>query len=142
MRRKKRKLSCTVVNHKMPASAFHPGFEIPKDIAAKLFPDQRISILKFLQHPFPIISTGTLVDISVAAFFSKAEPDVVSSPDQIVKIPTPSIETITALGKACKSEDTDFRSIVCPHTPSGARKHLPIWIITYWIEVVEICTNW
>ena len=120
----------------------HPGLKIPGDLSAALLPDPRISILDLLKYPFPTISVATPKTPTLELFISQAEPDSIEQLDEAVRrIPIPPVAVVLALGKACKA-GLGFRSVACPHAPWIKESNLPIWVITYWTEVVTICGKW
>jgi hypothetical protein len=123
----------------------HPSLEIPEDIESQILPDQRISVLDFLKYPFPFTSTFSPNSPSAESLLSKEEPDLLCSDqlnDLVRKTPIPPVATVTVLGKFCKGGLQGFKSVVCRHAQAARVEHLPLWLITYWTEVVELHVKW
>ena len=60
----------------------------------------------------------------------------------MMKIPIPPTETMASLVAGCKAAlSAGTRSVACPHSPSVSEKFLPMWVIPYWAEVVELRTG-
>ena len=115
----------------------HPLFEIPADAQRRILPDETLSILEFLQFLLPNIS-GAAPQQRASAFWSHHEPNV-RGIEEIRKILLPPAETLAELVKAGKTAvSSSTKSIRCPHMPSGSGRNLPMWIITYWAEVLEL----
>jgi hypothetical protein len=59
--------------------------------------------------------------------------------ETIPKIPIPPASIVAELATACKEAiQSGVQSVQCLHMPSASTWHLPIWIITYWSEVLEL----
>jgi hypothetical protein len=118
----------------------HPSLEIPAEIQAEAFPDATISVLDFLQFPLPVIS-GTTPRYKASEFFTNHQPTTRDF-RIIQKIPVPPARTVTDLVAACKvAVQSGMQSVQCQHAPSASRKSLPMWVIPYWAEVLELRTT-
>src|ERR1700728_10241 len=118
----------------------HPALDIPPNLERVLFPNSTLSVAQFLQFPLPPISTSSTVHLP-AAFFSRHGPTV-DDVGLISKIPVPTAETVKELHLACKSAvSMGNMSVVCPHTALASEKRVPLWIITYWTEVINLRTT-
>jgi hypothetical protein len=118
-----------------------PELIIPNKIQEQLLPDHKLSILEFLEFPLPTISIGHPDSHLPSSFFSKKFPTVTDH-NVIQTIPTPSLVTVKALGQAYK-DVSGFKSIACPHLKkTAAERYLPLWVITYWMEVIELRLTW
>ena len=123
----------------------HPLLEIPSQIQRQVLPDTSLSVLDFLKFPLPIIS-GAAPQHTTSQFISNHAPtteDVIT----IQKIPIPPAKTITDLVVAFKAAVlSGARSVKCQHAPSTSEQNLPIWVIIYWAEVLELrstfCKAW
>jgi hypothetical protein len=124
-------LSSTILHY------IHLGLEIPSAIQKVLFPSPALSVAQFLQFPLPPCSL-TPVSYQPSAFFSCHAPTV-EDVSLISKIPVPSVEMVKELHLVCKTTRTSgYPSVVCPHAPLGSNKYFPLWIITYWTEVINL----
>jgi hypothetical protein len=111
----------------------HPAFEIPMAFQATLFPNASLSVLEFLQFPLSVISgaapqhDATVEDINII---------------QTITIPLAAIidDLVAASKQAVISRS---KSVKCLHSPSASSYHFPMWIITYWVEVLKLhITSW
>ena len=135
---------CVFLNSfSMLSPSFHyikPLLDIPAHAQKKLFPDASISVLDFLKFSLPIISRATSHQKALT-FFSTDDPNV-HDITEIQNIPIPPTGIVAGLVEACT---TAFllgnKSIKCSHLPSGSGQNLPVWIITYWAEVLELRTT-
>ena len=115
----------------------HPALEIPPNLQKVLFPNPALSVTQFLQFPLPPISPFSAGHLP-AAFFSRHAPTV-DNIGLISKIPVPTAETLEELRQVCKTATSlGSTSVVCPHTALAIGKHVPLWIITYWTEVLNL----
>jgi hypothetical protein len=118
-----------------PPNAIHLSLQIPAAAQQVLLPKPHLSVLQFLQFPLPGITLRT--EHKAAAFFSSREPTT----DDLLhlsKIPTPSAEVVEALHTTCKDAITNgATSIECHHIMHPTPR-LPLWIITYWTEVISL----
>jgi hypothetical protein len=116
----------------------HPALEIPPAIQKMLFPNPTLSVAQFLQFPLPPISPFSDGHLP-AGFFSRHMPTV-DDISLISKIPVPAAERVEELREACKSAASmGWTSMVCPHTAMASGMCVPLWIITYWTEVINLC---
>lgn len=107
----------------------------------QLLPDPALSVLEFLKFPFPVVS-GTTSCHQISDFFSTNELTIVDE-GIIQKTPTPSAEIVRDLGKICKMPTLlGAQSIICLHLSSIKGECLPLWVITFWTEVVELHSIW
>ena len=114
----------------------HPLLAIPITVQAEIFPDKSLSVLAFLEFPFPTISV-TVARQNTSEFFSRNYPNIEATKD-IQNVPIPSAQTLTDLVATCTPAAlSGMTSIKCLHVPSGSKKMLPIWAITYWAEVLS-----
>jgi hypothetical protein len=64
----------------------------------------------------------------------------------ISKIPVPCPTIVAELVEACKATITSGHlSVSCPHATLAPSERMPIWIITYWTETInlrKICEPW
>jgi hypothetical protein len=115
----------------------HPSLEIPSAAQKILFPNPSLSILQFLQFPLPIISAPS-TEHAAASFFDNEAPTTYDI-SLISKIPTPHPTVVTELARVCKAAITSGSSSVsCPHAALAPTNRLPLWILTYWTEVISL----
>jgi hypothetical protein len=115
----------------------HPALEIPPNLQKVRFSNPALSITQFQQFPLPPISPFSAGHLSMT-FFSQHAPTV-DDIGLISKIPVPTAKTLEELHQACKTATLlGSRSVVCPHTALAIGKHAPLWIITYWTEVINL----
>jgi hypothetical protein len=118
----------------------HPGLEIPSAVQKVIFPNPALLVAQFLQFPLPLCSPAPIAHRALA-FFSR-HPPTIEDVSLISKIPVPSVETVKELQQTCKAAHTlGHASVVCPHAPLGSDKRAPLWIITYWTEVINLCAT-
>ena len=102
-----------------------------------LFPNPTLSVTQFLQFPLPIISQSSAIHLP-SEFFSHHAPTT-DDVSLISKIPVPSVPTVKELQQACKSAASSGNtSVICPHAPLASGKRVPLWIITYWTEIINL----
>ena len=118
----------------------HPSLEIPAEVQAQILPDASLSVLDFLQFPLPIIS-GAATCHKPSDFFSSHTPTIHDI--QVIKlIPIPPAKTVTDIVAVCKGAImSGTRSVKCPHAPSASKEKLPVWVILYWAEVLQLRTT-
>jgi hypothetical protein len=115
----------------------HPLLEIPDNVQRKIFRDVSLSVLAFLQFPLPNIS-GAAPQHDASKFFSDHDPNM-KDIKEIQKVPVPPAKTVAELVTACKTAvASGTKSIKCLHVPSRTGQNLPMWIIAYWAEVLEL----
>ena len=115
----------------------HLLLEIPPQIQKQIFPDTSLSVLDFLKFPLPIIS-GAASQHTTAQFFSNHKPTT-EDVKVIQKIPILPAKNVAELVVACKAAVILGTQLVkCQHAPSASRQNLPVWVITYWAEVLEL----
>jgi len=124
----------------MLSPTIHPLLEIPAQIRRQVFPDASLSILDFLKFPLPVIS-GVAPQHKTSQYFSNQTPTV-EDITIIQKIPIPPAKTVADLVVACKvAVLSGAKSTKCQHAPSVSRQNLPMWVIPYWAEVLELRTT-
>ena len=115
----------------------NPGLEIPPAIQKAVLPNPTLSVLQFIAFPLPIITLGEAVN-PVDTFFSHREPSLMNL-SIIATVPLPPITTVMALLEASKGlRDLTFWSVSCPHTGASLESTLPLWVITFWAEVLSL----
>lgn len=107
--------------------------EIPPEVQQKILPDESLSILDFLQFPLPAVARSPINDCR--KYLSSRLPTI-TSVDQIQTVPTPSLDVIKELARS--PDITLYRSILCPHAPGLLDEGLPMWIISYWMQIADI----
>jgi hypothetical protein len=118
----------------------HPLLEIPVEVQAQVLPDAFLSVLDFLQFPLPIIS-GAAPRHKPSVFFSNRAPTT-EDIQVIQKIPVPAAKTVTDIVAACKAAIVSGAcSLKCPHVPSVSGERLPMWVIPYWAEILQLRTT-
>ena len=118
----------------------HPSLEIPAEVQAQILPDASLSVLDYLQFPLPIIS-GAAPRQKPFDFFSSHAPTTHNI--QVIKMmPVPPAKTVTDIIAVCKAAImSGTRSVKCPHVPSASKEKLPVWVILYWAEVLQLRTT-
>ncbi|KAG1730654.1 uncharacterized protein EDB91DRAFT_1006336, partial [Suillus paluster] len=120
--------------------------QLPSTAITELLPDPSLSIIAFLKFPLPVISKIDC-NISVEAYFSHDQPNV-EDLNKIKSIPLPPsslLEKLLDQGLRAALEQQKV-SVQCPHTPIDSKTCLPLWVITYWAEVLHLrrncCQHW
>lgn len=107
--------------------------EIPPDIRQKILPNENLSILDFLQFSLPVVARTPITNGQ--QYFSTLTPTITII-EEIKFIPTP---PLTILDDLVKRPEASFsQSVLCLHAPGLAGKRLPMWILSYWVEVTRI----
>jgi hypothetical protein len=109
--------------------------KIPLSIVKQLLPDENLSVIKFLQFKFPITSTTKITDPKL---YLSSEETTTTDINVICATPSPPITVVQHLLKAFHQAPEDTSSILCAHL--GRTNQFPICIITFWTEVVYLCT--
>jgi hypothetical protein len=80
-----------------------------------------------------------------SAVFSQQDPTM-HDLSLLSKVPIPSREVVQALHTTSKDAVANgAKSMDCPHVVTHPTLRLPLWTITYWIEVLslhETCAPW
>ncbi|KAH7903900.1 hypothetical protein BJ138DRAFT_1019890 [Hygrophoropsis aurantiaca] len=118
----------------------HPQFEIPAEAQKILLPTASLSVLEYIQFSLPIISNTPLVH-PPSAFFSQYDPTSMDL-NIIAKIPVPPAATVNELEKACQTAvHAGAKSVLCPHSVVANNMCLPLWVLPYWTEVLDLRTS-
>jgi hypothetical protein len=121
---------------RVPLNFTHPSIQIPDAAQQILLPKPHLSILQFLEFPLPGIAIRTKHGVS--AFFSQQDPTT-HEISHLSKIPIPGKEVVQALCTAFKDAVANgAKSIDCPHVVVHTTPRLPLWTITYWMEVLSL----
>jgi len=117
----------------------HPLLEPPHEVLQQLFPDNGLSVLNFINFPFPTISY-TKISFMPVQFFSMDQPTITDIGKLCVVPMGPSPSVVKTLMEQCLSFlQRGVKSLTCPHTPDcPGTYYLPIWTLSYWCEVVEL----
>jgi hypothetical protein len=130
-------LGCNDPVSSNPQAFLHANLEIPVAAQEKLLPCLALSVLKFLLFPFPIVSQASGTH-PTSAYFSAETPTLLDT-SAIQKIPIPCAETVGQLGRECSTPRIrGAKSVLCAHIPSANKYCLPLWVITFWTEVIEL----
>ncbi|KAJ7174865.1 hypothetical protein C8R46DRAFT_1215030 [Mycena filopes] len=114
-------------------------FTIPQELEFDLIPSEHLSIAKMLDFPLPLentLSTAT----QPAQFFSEKLPDIADKDLMIHarRLPIPDSKTVHKLAACSRQSWLDgSQSVVYSHL-GGDVTHYPLWILTYWVAVVEL----
>jgi hypothetical protein len=110
---------------------------IPEELQSKLLPSNTFTVNQLLEFHLPVERTSTIF----------TQPDQYLSLDPInysqfnaIKILTPPTSVIEALSRAVLSMDeTDtIQSIQCPHASAHSRERYPLWLLTFWSELIHV----
>ncbi|KAF4615755.1 hypothetical protein D9613_012424 [Agrocybe pediades] len=124
----------------LPAFSHLP--EIPPSIHGLILPNESLSISEFLDYPLPL-TTGAQIEIK--QYLSPLPPTITSAKD-ISQISLPPDSSLQGLASAATGSDFGYsKSILCLHAPGQQDARLPLWAITYWVQVSllrPIHTKW
>ncbi len=111
---------------------------IPSHLIPELLPARSLSVLCFLQYPLPVVSKAK-GNINVRNLLSKNEPTV-DTAEELRSIPIPDCNIVEQLGRdvALEPPTRSSSSVIALHMPNGSAVRLPLWIITYWKEVLHL----
>jgi hypothetical protein len=110
--------------------------QIPPEIHKAILPDEDLSILDILKFPLPAVARSITGPYQVQNFLSHLIPTVTTI-NEIQVIPTP---PLTVLDELVRSPDLSVsQSVLCSHMRGlGSTERLPIWILSYWIQVSQL----
>ena len=110
--------------------------QIPPEIHKAILPDKDLSILDILKFPLPAVARSITGPYNqVQNFLSHLIPTVTSI-DKIQAIPTPPLAVLDELVRS--PELSVSQSVLCSHTHGSSRERLPMWILSYWVEVFQL----
>ena len=117
------------------------SLHIPSALRNEILPNPSLSVFGLLKFTLPVVSAAAHNHTSdIIQFLSDEEPTVTDS-HTLRCIPISSLSTVQSLFAHIKSESTTFksRSITCAHLgQKTAARFLPLWIVTYWVEVIDL----
>jgi hypothetical protein len=119
---------------------FSDHLKIPRSVRVQILPDEKISVLELLKFELPNISSVASAH-PVQRFFCQNDPTIVD-PLAIRAIPIPFASTVKELTQACSSLGEGINSVTCLHVQSEQGSYLPLWVITYWAEAIELRLTW
>ncbi len=129
-----------------PAFGFvHQSLAIPEHVHIEILPLPVQSILDFSAFQCPTVSLSMLVP-AISSLLSSEKPTVVDVA-VIYRIPLPGAATVKELAQqvheiALSSPSEMPASIVVLHVSSTQQRTLPMWVITYWVEIMEMHAYW
>ncbi|KAF8145582.1 hypothetical protein K438DRAFT_1428875, partial [Mycena galopus ATCC 62051] len=117
-------------------------FDIPEAIAARILPDDSISVNALLDFSLP--RPVTALENPDAVFFTKSSPAPIdeSSLLRLRHLDLPPVQVIRRLAVDGKQAWLDgFMSVKYGHIKGETLTHFPLWIITFWNEVIDTRLN-
>lgn len=113
--------------------------QIPPEILQEILPDKNLSILDFLKFHLPTAAQAIDGSNKLQNFLSSTTPTITSI-DEIRTIPTPPLAVLNlVLNKLVKAPDLSASwSVLFPHAPGLIGERLPIWVISYWVQVSHL----
>ena len=113
--------------------------QIPPEILQEILPDKNLSILDFLKFHLPAAAQAIDGSNQLQNFLSSTTPTITSI-DEIRTIPTPPLAVLNlVLNKLVKAPDLSaLWSVLFPHAPGLIGERLPIWVISYWVQVSHL----
>ncbi|HEV7738639.1 MAG TPA: hypothetical protein VGO47_14860 [Chlamydiales bacterium] len=121
--------------------------EVPEQVSKVLFPNDQLSIARFLEYPLPAVTT-VVHDLSLKLedFFDTMVPSDPVNLFQLAKQPLPSPHMVKKLIEDLpKQVLAGKQSITCAHGGMFNLKRLPFWILGYWFKVLKyhrILSEW
>jgi Ulp1 protease family, C-terminal catalytic domain len=109
---------------------------IPPGVKNSILLSENLSVMDFLQFPLPGIARDTGVS-QPKSYFSTLYPTI-TDPKIIQKTLLPPLPILKQLSQDIELTSTGTQSIICQHAPGVAGHRFPVWILTYWKEVVQI----
>jgi hypothetical protein len=116
-------------------------FQIPEYLAATLLPDAAISIHVLLDFLLPRPSMVAINSKDTSRFFSKysADPMNESAILRLRHLDTPPVTVVRQLVQDRNQAWLDgFTSVKYGHLPGDGVTHFPLWVVTFWSEVIRI----
>ncbi|KAG2157541.1 hypothetical protein DEU56DRAFT_906175 [Suillus clintonianus] len=113
----------------------NPLLVIP-DIAKKLLlPDIKLSVLDLLSFKFPKISVLNKTFPSTS-FFSPALPNLNDHFTRLQDMPVLAAPVVRMLAEdTLQHLSNRAQSIQCPHVAGSIERQLPIWVLSYWLQI-------
>ncbi|KAJ7149280.1 hypothetical protein C8R43DRAFT_1128635 [Mycena crocata] len=135
------KWAATLPSHVRKAAG--DELSLPQTVEAELIPACSLSIAKMIQFPLPV-QIPTVSSCIVSDFFSKEAPGRVTA-DILLRLrhlPIPDTKLIRKLQAELRQAWLDgFQSVPYTHIAGTVTTHFPLWLITYWNEVLDIRLN-
>ena len=118
---------------------------IPPTLRDKVLPRPTISVISLLRFSLPTIAAA-VGDVDTPQFICTQQPATTDDPSIICKIPTPGPDSVRKLveevHRFTESNVPDIEVSIAPiHVPHKKRLQLPLWIVTYWMEVIRLRTK-
>jgi hypothetical protein len=116
---------------------------IPQSIESQLLPAWSLSIAKLIESQLPV-QIPTVSSCTVSEFFSKTSPGPIKSEGllQLRHLPIPDTKLVRKLGAEMRPAWLDgFQSVRYVHISGTVLSYFPLWLITFWNEVLDIKLN-
>ena len=107
--------------------------QIPPKILDLVLPDKELSILDFLKFRLPAVARAANGFFDPSQKFLSSLTPTLTKIEEIQAIPTPPLAVLDGLVKA--PELLQSQSILCLHAPGFIMEWLPMWAISYWVQV-------
>jgi hypothetical protein len=130
----------------VPPRVKHAGrqeFLLPDFVSKDLLLSTGISIKDTLAFTLPTHAV-TIQTIDLAGYFSVTAPDPVSKSmlSRLHRLPTPSKSVVARLVELCHQAWLDgYQSVRYVHLSDTVTTHCPLWVISFWALVVDLCKN-
>lgn len=106
---------------------------IPESIAALILPNDTLSVAELLNFRLPIPRSTSFTD---SDDYLTEETHNTEDLEEIRNLPSPPAAVVHALILAL--QETSAAAVTSSHCPRTAGKRYPLWVITYWGEVLQI----
>ncbi|KAJ7035846.1 hypothetical protein C8F04DRAFT_1181877 [Mycena alexandri] len=117
-------------------------FAVPQELELDLLPSSSLSIATMLDFTLPLEHPDSKAP-KPTQYFSSVAPDI-SDKDLLLRVqclPIPDMKTVHRLQACSRQAWMDgARSVVYSHL-TGVKTHFPLWILTYWVVVIDIKRN-
>jgi hypothetical protein len=112
-------------------------FRIPEFIQKQTLPSPTLSIREMLQFTLPRYSASRL---DVSAFFCKELPGPITeiTISSLRRLPVPPVMVVRKLENIGRQAWLNgYQSIMYAHLDKSVQTHYPLWVLTFWGEVVR-----
>lgn len=110
--------------------------QIPCEIQKEILPDKDLSVLDILKFRLPAAARSNNGSFNHSQKFLSTLTPTLTNIEEIRTIPTPPLAVLDELVKA--PELLSSQSVLCLHAPGFVMERLPMWTLSYWVQVFHL----
>jgi hypothetical protein len=110
--------------------------QIPCEIQKEILPDKDLSVLDILKFHLPAAARSINGSFNHSQKFLSTLTPMVTNIEEIRTIPTPPLDVLNELVKL--PELLSSQSVLCLHAPGFVTERLPMWTLSYWVQVFHL----